>query len=144
MTLNFTGAGPPESAEWALARRLVNVLSMPLQLLDPFKPSLRLAIRAGRFRLGAAHTTVTVVSGILDCWMFSSSQRPSLGHINMHSNHGKPNGAYLVRWKIVLRAQLEVNRQSRNRGHWESVVEVQRSRGFTSIIRCWPSVMVTD
>jgi hypothetical protein len=145
VTLNFTGAGPLESAEWALAPWLVYVLLMPLQLLDPSELSLATGEFHGRFHLGA-HTTVTVVSGILDSWVtvFSSSQGLSLGQINMHSNHGKPNRACLAGWEIVLRAQLDVKRQSRsNRGHWESVVEVQRSRGFISMIRCWPCLMVS-
>lgn len=71
--LNFTGAGPLVKAEWTLARWLVYVLLMPLVLLDPSE----LFLATGKFHLGA-HTTFAVVSGILDSWMFSSSQRPSL------------------------------------------------------------------
>jgi hypothetical protein len=137
VTLNFTRAGPLESAEWALKRWLVYVLLMSPELLDPSE----LSLATDMFHLGA-HTTVTVVSGISD-WMFFSSQRPGLGHINMHSNHGKPNRACLVGWKIVLRTQLDVKRRSRNRGHRERIVEVQRLRCFISMIRSWPSLMVT-
>lgn len=83
MGLNFTGAGPPKSAEWALARWIVFVLSMAPELLGPFKPFL--ASCAGRlgFHLGAHTEPVTVVPGILGSVMFSGSQRLSLGHINM-------------------------------------------------------------
>jgi hypothetical protein len=82
VTLNFIGACPQESAELALARWLVYVLSMSLELLDPFKISLASCAGRFHFHLGA-HTTVTVVSGILDNWTFSSSQRLSLGHIQL-------------------------------------------------------------
>lgn len=94
--LDFPGAVPPERAEWALASWLVFFLSVPLELLDPSK--LSLARRAGRFHLHlGAHATVTVVSGILFCCMFSSLQKLSLENIiNIHSNHGKPNGACLI------------------------------------------------
>jgi hypothetical protein len=102
----------------------VYVPSMPLELLHPSELSLATGRFHGRFHFGA-HPTVTVVSGILGSWI-SGSERLSLGHINMHSNHGKPDGAYLVGWKIVLRAQLDVKRQRSNRSHWESVVEIQR------------------
>ena len=33
--LNFIGTGPSEIAEWALAPRLVHVLQVPLEFLDP-------------------------------------------------------------------------------------------------------------
>jgi len=137
--LNFIGAGPLERAEWALAGWLVYVPSMPVELLDPSE----LCPATGMFHLGA-HTTVTVVSGILDSSMFSSSQRLSLGHMNMHSNHGKHNRACLVGWEIILRAQLDVKRRSRIRGQRERVVEAQRSRGFISMKRCWPSLTVSE
>lgn len=136
--LNFTGAGPPVIAEWAFALWLVYVLSMALDLLGPCKHSL--ASFAGRFYLGA-HTTVAVVSGILGSRTFSGSQRLVLGHINMHSNHRKPVGACLAGWEIVLRAQQRDVNRPRNRGHWGSVVDVQRSRGFISITRCCSALM---
>ena len=128
--LYFIGAGPLERAEWASASWPVYVLSMPLEFLDPSK--LSVARCTGRFHL-ETHATVTAVSGILGCWIFPSSQRLSLGRINMQSIHGQPDGACLVGWEIVLRAQLDAGR---NRGHWKSVVEVQRSRGSISMVRC--------
>lgn len=99
--LNFIGAGPQESAEWALARWPVYFLLMPLELLDP--PKLFRAKCAGNFHLGK-HTVPapTVASGTSNCCMLSSSQRLRLEHVSMHSNHGKPNVAYLVGWIIVL------------------------------------------
>lgn len=95
--LDFTGAVPTESAEWALARRWpVYFLLMPLELLDP--PKLFRAKYAGKFRLGA-HTmpaVITVASKISDVCMLSSSQRLRVEHISIRSNHGKPNVAYLA------------------------------------------------
>lgn len=147
MILNFTGASPLKSAEWALVPWFVYFPSMPLELLDPSEFFLATGRFQGRFHLGA-HTTlmrVIVGSGISDSWMFSSSQRRSLCRINMRSNHGRPKRAYLAGWRIVLRAQLDVKRQSRsNRGHRESVVEVQRSRGFISMTQCWPFLIVPN
>ena len=35
VNLNVIGARPPERAEWALAPRLVFVLQVPIELLDP-------------------------------------------------------------------------------------------------------------
>ena len=85
MSLNFTGAGPQKSAEWALAPWLVLVPLMALELLGPFE--LSLASCAGRpgfhLQVGSHTTPVTVVSGILGSVMFSASQMLSLGHINM-------------------------------------------------------------
>jgi hypothetical protein len=96
--LNFTGAGPQESAEWALVRWIVHIPLMPLELLDPVKVSLascavRFLLGGGflfgsRFLLGA-YTAITVVSGILDRWMFSSSQRLSLEYINVQPESRK-------------------------------------------------------
>jgi hypothetical protein len=84
VSLDFAGAGPPKSAEWALALWIVFVLSMALELLGPFKPFL--ASCAGRpgFDLGAHTMPITVVSGTLgSVMMFSGSQRLGPGHVNM-------------------------------------------------------------
>ena len=96
VTLNCTGAGPPVIAEWTLAGWLVYIISMPFELLDPYEPP-PVTICAGMSRLGA-HAMVAVDL--------------SLGHINIHSNHGMHNGACLVRKKTWF---WDVNWGIRNR-----------------------------
>jgi hypothetical protein len=82
MALDFIGASPCKTAERALASRLMYVLQVPLELLDPYKISI--AICASRSHPTARASTFSMPLRSLDNHMLSRVAGWSLGYISMH------------------------------------------------------------
>ena len=121
VNLNAIRTSPFETAEQAVPRLLVYVFPVTGELLCTSKAFVTIDTDSLH---PTAHITTVVALGGLDSYMPSGAVGPSLGHVSLHSDQGKPGNNYLVGLQVGLRPELEASKGCLHL--CVGVVEVQR------------------